>query len=54
MDEIVEEFINEFEKSYGASRDEPVMGKKKDVRLTGGKKEYEFEGIFDRIKKELL
>jgi len=52
MDEIVEEFINQFEKKFGASKDIPVMGKNKDVKLSGGKKEYEFEGMINKLRNE--
>ncbi len=53
MDEIVEEFINQFELRFGASKQEPVMSKNKNVKLTGGKKEYEFESL-NTILDELL
>lgn len=53
MDEIIEEFINQFKKKFNASKDIPVMGKKRDVKLTGGKKEYEFESILNKVRHEI-
>jgi hypothetical protein len=54
MDEIIDEFINQFEERFGASKSEPKMGKEKEIKLTGGKKEYEFESIIDVLRREIL
>lgn len=51
MDEIIEEFIDQFEKEFGASKTEPKI---KDTQITGGKKEYEFESLMVKLKKEIL
>lgn len=53
MNEIIEEFQRQFKKRFNASEEIPVMGKKSDVEITGGKEEYEFgeESEIERIKQ---
>jgi len=43
MNEIIEEFISQFEKRF----------KPEDIKMPKGKKEYEFESIINRIKEEI-
>lgn len=50
MSEIEDEFVKAFKKYFNASEDIPVMGKKSDVKLPGGKEEYALEHFFQELQ----
>lgn len=50
MEEIIEEFQRQFKKKFKAQEDVPVIGKT-NVKLTGGRKEFEFEEENATIKR---
>ena len=50
MNEIEDQFVKAFKKFFNASTDIPVMGKRSDVKIPGGEKEYALESFMEELK----
>ena len=51
MNDIEDEFVKSFKKFFNASEDIPVMGKRSDVVIPGGKEEYALEQFIEELNK---